>query len=292
MGRKTFAGFGVLGLYTETALHCGAESGAGYVDLPVQRERHTAYPVIPGSTMKGVLQDELRAAQFKDLVEVFGAPDARSPGGVAFGDGILAAFPVRSSGAPFHWVTCPFVLERVFRALGRPRKVEAPPAGAAWAKAEGEVLLEEVRLAKKPHADHAAWAAALLDLVPEENRGFGYTRKLFPEFLVVVADHDFKELVDIGTEVVTRIKLNYLGTTTNLKREDHAGKDDFDLQGNMFVEEIVPPETLFLCPLRALGEPQGLVAALPPVIRIGGDESIGRGVTHLTYRKTAGEARS
>lgn len=284
MGRKSFSEIGVLGLYTETPLHCGAESGAGYVDLPVQRERHTDYPVIPGSTLKGVLRDELRE-KLDDLEALFGTPDAKSPGTVSFGDGILVAFPVRSSGAPFHWVTCPFVLERVFRALGRPRSVDPPPAKSGWAAgAEGEeVLLDEVRLEKKPHAYLAQWAAALLDLLPDDAKGFAYTRQLLPDRLVVACDEDFKELIQVGTEVVTRIKLNYLGTTVNLDAKEHKDKKPEDLQGNMFVEEVVPPETLFLCPLRALEEPRHLVDALPPVIRIGGDESIGRGVTHLKY---------
>lgn len=290
MGRKSFSEFGVLGLYTETALHCGAESGAGYVDLPVQRERHTAYPVIPGSTLKGVLHDELRGKGFERLDAVFGSADAKTPGSVAFGDGILVAFPVRSSGAPFHWVTCPFVLERAFRALGPSRSIEAPAAGTAWAHARGEVLLEEVRLDRKKHVELAQWAAALLDLLPDDARGFAYTRKLFPERLAVIADADFKELVEIGTDVVTRIKLNYLGTTARLEAKDHPAGED--LQGNMFVEEVVPPETLFLCPLRALEEPEDLVAALPAVVRIGGDESIGRGVTHVTYLATATGVRS
>jgi len=283
MGRKSFTEIGVLGLYTETPLHCGAESGAGYVDLPVQRERHTDYPVIPGSTLKGVLHDELRG-KLSDLDALFGTPDAKTPGTVSFGDGIVVAFPVRSSGAPFHWVTCPFVLERAFRALGRPRKVDPPPAKAGWAAGDQEVLLDEVRLEKRPHADLAQWAADLLDLLPDEAKGFAYTRKLFPDHLVVVSDEDFKELIQVGTEVVTRIKLNYLGTTVNLDSKEHPDdKKSEDLQGNMFVEEVVPPETLFLCPLRALEEPSQLVDALPPVVRIGGDESIGRGVTHLKY---------
>ncbi len=287
MGRKSFSEIGVLGLYTETPLHCGAESGAGYVDLPVQRERHTDYPVIPGSTLKGVLRDELRG-KLPSLDEVFGAaevaPDKPGrPGSVSFGDGILIAFPVRSSGAPFHWVTCPFVLERAFRALGRPRKVEAPPAGSGWANGNGDVLLDEVRLAKRPQAELTQWSAALLDLLPDDSKGFAYTRKLFPDHLVVTADEDFKELIQVGTEVVTRIKLNYLGTTVTLEAKDHPGKSSEELQGNMFVEEVVPPETLFLCPLRALEEPKDLLTTLPAVVRIGGDESIGRGVTHVKY---------
>lgn len=34
--------------------------GLGTVDLPVQRERHTGWPTIPGSAPKGILRDRCR----------------------------------------------------------------------------------------------------------------------------------------------------------------------------------------------------------------------------------------
>ena len=303
MGRATLTPRAVLGLYTETPLHCGAESATGYVDLPVQRERHTRYPLIPGTALKGVLRDEVKALlgdQGGDTVRrLFGHEDATKAAGgeVAFGDGFLVAFPVRSSGAPFHWVTCPFVLERVFRALGVDGPgVEAPDAGKAWAKGAGEVLLEELRVVLEPLPAFFGFVQAaagdrpldrLLALVPGDDRGFAYTRSILPERLLILRDDDFRELVEIGTEVVTRIKLNALGTTRTIEREEaeELGLDDFERQGNLFVEELVPRETLFLSPLRTAGDgAPDLFASLDrlPVVRLGGDETVGRGVTHLT----------
>jgi CRISPR-associated protein Cmr4 len=294
LATKTLSEIGVLGLYTETALHCGADGGTGYVDLPVQRERHTHYPVIPGSTIKGVLRDELANLGIEKITAIFGKEDAQSPGNIAFGDGILVAFPVRSSGAPFHWVTCPFVLERVFRSLGATVKVSAPGSGRAWGGGEKEenVLLEEIRLKKVPEPDFFkpnGPLGHLLKLLPD-GEPFEYTRKLFARQLLIVSDHDFKEFVETGTEVLTRIKLNFLGTTRKLKREDLTTEEnerasDIDLQGNLFVEEVVPPESLFLAALRGGETASDLVKALQSrtVIRFGGDETIGRGVTHVTF---------
>lgn len=303
MATKTFSDLGVLGLYAETALHCGSESGSGYVDLPVQRERHTFYPVIPGSTLKGVLRDELKdKLDEKKHGDVFGryiegekaadgaqAPAKTTPGEVSFGDGILIAFPVRSSKAPFHWVTCPFVLERAFRALGADVKApEDPGDSRAWAKESGDVLLEELRLACTPHSGFfdGDGLKTLLGLLPAETRGFGYTRKLFPSRLLIVSNQNFKLLVETGTEVLTRIKLNALGTTATLEGKEYDDLTSWERQGNMFVEEVVPPETLFLAALRGDGrwrEPLGNAFGERPVIRLGGDETIGRGVTHLTF---------
>lgn len=298
MASKTFDDLGVLGLYVETPLHCGAEGGTGYVDLPIQRERHTHYPVVPGSTIKGILRDELlETLQAEGIRAIFGADGtkdekATAPGTFSFGDGILVAFPVRSSGAPFHWVTCPFVLERVFRALGKMVAVPQPADGHARAREEGAVLLEEIRLIKEADTgffmdDPASGLGLLLSLLPVADRGFAYTRTIFGDRLLIVRDDDFKELVETGTEVITRIKLNAFGTTATLEKEKHPDLSEYDRQGNMFVEEVVPPEALFLASLRGSDGPWRLklVAALKdrPVIRLGGDETIGRGVTHLTF---------
>jgi CRISPR-associated protein Cmr4 len=291
---KTFLDIGALGLYTETPLHCGSEGGTGYVDLPIQRERHTRYPVIPGSTIKGVLRDELRKELGTPATEaIFGTEDAKGPGSVSFGDGILAAFPVRSSDAPFHWVTCPFVLERVFRLLGKTVKPPGrPDPRKAWAREKGSVLLEELRVEKV--ADPGFFSdkgesglQVLIGLLPDEGRGFGYTRELFKDRLLILSDDDFKELAETATEVVTRIKLNALGTTRTIPVEDAPkGMSDFDRQGNLFVQEVLPPEALFVSALRGTGEwTENILKSVGkrPVLRLGGDETIGRGVTHVTF---------
>lgn len=295
MASRSFDQFGVLGLYTETSLHCGAENGTGYVDLPVQRERHTYYPVIQGSTLKGVLRDEVAGLDGIDVKTLFGSEDAKTPGTVSFGDGILAAFPIRSSGAPFHWVSCPFVLERVLRLLGAKHPgIPAPAEHQAWALETGEVLLEEMLIRKITRPDlfgpaPESISSRLLSLLPGDARGFAYTRSLLPSRLLIVRDEDFKELVEVGTEVVTRIKLNIWGTTTTISEKEAPELSKFEREGNLFVEELVPPETLFLCALRAAAEPAALTKAFGTrgLIRLGGDETIGRGVTHLTYVQCA-----
>lgn len=282
MSSKTFDPLAVLGLYTETPLHCGAESAAGYVDLPVQRERHTEFPVIPGSSIKGVLRDEMKASLGVDHDVVFGREDASLPGSVSFGDGMLVAFPVRSSVHPFHWVTCPMALERIFRALNEmvPPEIGDISAGETLAKDGGRVLLEEIVLTKKPSTrlfgDNGA-LGRLLDFLPSDKQGFAYTRSVFLDRLLVCSDADFKELVTIGTEVLTRIKIDEkTGTTSG----EH---------GNMFVEEVVPPETLFFCTLRAARSDVLNLDLLPGILRLGGDETIGRGLTHVASVAVSGK---
>jgi CRISPR-associated protein Cmr4 len=50
----------LLGLYAQTSLHPGAGTALGAVDLPVQRERHTHWPTVAGSALKGILRDACR----------------------------------------------------------------------------------------------------------------------------------------------------------------------------------------------------------------------------------------
>jgi CRISPR-associated protein Cmr4 len=47
----------MLFLYTETPLHAGSGTNVVGVDLPIQRERHTQYPMIQSSGIKGALRD-------------------------------------------------------------------------------------------------------------------------------------------------------------------------------------------------------------------------------------------
>src|SRR4051794_4247895 len=50
----------LLFLHAQTGLHPGSGTALGAVDLPVQRERHTQWPTIPGSALKGILRDVCR----------------------------------------------------------------------------------------------------------------------------------------------------------------------------------------------------------------------------------------
>jgi CRISPR-associated protein Cmr4 len=278
MGSRSFEPIEVLGLYTETPLHCGAETGTGFVDMPVQRERHSGFPMIPGSTIKGVLRDD--GEWGTDIDYFFGSDEkpktektARipgKPGAVSFGDAFLVAFPVRSSKFPFVWVTCPLILERTYRVLGEPW----PPAALVLKEgqalingAEDDVLLEELSVTAKK--DDRAILAPLTRLLPTGD-AFAYTRQCFSERLLAISDTDFGTIAETGTEIVTRIRIGASGTTND---------------GNLFNEEIVPRDALFASVLRELSDssPRFPADKIPSVIRLGGHETIGRGVTWVSH---------
>ena len=47
----------ILYLFTRTPLHVGAGASVGAIDQPIIRERHTGFPVIPASSLKGTFAD-------------------------------------------------------------------------------------------------------------------------------------------------------------------------------------------------------------------------------------------
>lgn len=146
----------LLGLHALTSLHPGSGTALGTVDLPVQRERHTGWPTIAGSALKGVLRDACRtkvAAQ-SDLdalprfdgktpestdgkrkkadatlaiSEIFGPPTQGSDefgGALNVTDARILAFPVRSLKGVFAWVSCNGVLDRLKRDVGLAQPAE------------------------------------------------------------------------------------------------------------------------------------------------------------------------
>jgi CRISPR-associated protein Cmr4 len=132
-------------LHALAPLHVGVDAGVGAIDLPTLREAHTRYPVIPGSSIKGVLREEAELRHDrtgKAVLAVFGPTQEHSSdsrGGAVFTDAQLLALPVRSFRGTFAWVTCDFVLRRLDRdleAAGR-GKLALPPR----LEATGEALL-------------------------------------------------------------------------------------------------------------------------------------------------------
>jgi CRISPR-associated protein Cmr4 len=272
------------------------------VDLPIQRERHTGFPVIPGTAIKGVLRDlaERTSSDKKAIADVFG-PEAGSGdlhgGALSITDARLLLFPVRSLEGVFVWVTCPLVLMRLKRDLesGRIHGLTLPSLGQDGLKTGHAIRGKRSALTGSPlvlEEYDFQWldgndqqtaldelATELAKFLPETFEYQPYRERLSTH-LVIVSDEDFTHLVTTATEVVTRIKLNERKTTTG---------DG----GNMWVEEFLPSDCVFYAlalamPPRSgnanssIQEADGVLNFLrdnirPDLIQIGGDETVGRG---------------
>src|SRR6266576_1858765 len=118
----------VLYLYVETPLHAGVGSGLSSIDLPIQRERTTQYPMIQGSGIKGKLRSTAYVASegekptwTKDEVTIVFGPENGSDhaGALIAGDARMLLFPVRSLNGVFAYTTSYDVLNRFMRDINR-----------------------------------------------------------------------------------------------------------------------------------------------------------------------------
>lgn len=112
-----------------TSLHAGAAGAVGAIDLPIQREQHTQWPMMQSGGIKGVFRDAARefiraenAADpnadpdtHSDLTAIFGPPTENADdyaGALVVTDARILLFPVRSLKGVYALITCPGVLKR------------------------------------------------------------------------------------------------------------------------------------------------------------------------------------
>ncbi len=290
----------LLTLYTRTPLHVGSGTSVDVVDLPIIRERITGFPVIPSTSLKGVLL-QLARETFENGVHaransipadakiLFGTADTDSDGKqvsyagcVQIMEAKLLAFPVRSLAGCFAWLTCPAVLERYQRDTGKkfdvplPGKDQAVVTGDSTLTIPGQaqVVLEEYALATLPA--EAIKAKGIADALKNTCADPLWIESLGTR-LVVLNDENFQHFVTTCTEVVARIAINP-STRTNTA---------------LFNQENVPCEAVFYSVLSVLPprrngvatdfNPNTKLAELlptqnPPILQIGGDETTGHGL--------------
>lgn len=238
----------LLTLFTRTPLHVGAGTSVGAIDQPVVRERHTGYPVIPGSALKGVLADlwldrSDPAAPVRSRVgkSLFGEDDLKAnaaAGKLLIGESKLLAFPVRSAKGCFAWITCPMVLARFDRDARK--RIPIPSIevvkGAAKVATETDVLLtfkdastavfEEYSMPTSKDEAVDELTKALQPLCSDK-----VWSELVAKKLAVVDDETFAYFAKNACEVAQHNRIN---DTTNTV--DGSG---------FFNQENVPSETLF-----------------------------------------------
>ena len=284
-------------IHALTPLHCGTGQGVGIVDLPIARMRSTGIPVMPGSSGKGVLRDHSErvfGATDPRCLAVFG-PDTKNAadhaGAVVIGDARLLALPVRSFVGVFGWVTSPLLLTLASRDLmegGRsappiPRPSKDAGVHPALVATNSKlprnktVYLEDLDLLAEDSKEVDQWAAviAALGFDPDE-------AQMFQQRLVVVDDETMAFLWTTATQVDARNRL---------------GDDGTVVDGALWYEESLPPESLLIGlmgahPSRAKGprysaeQVLGLAVPKSGVVQIGGKTTVGRGICRLRLDRT------
>lgn len=282
----------LLFIHALTGLHPGSGSALGVVDMPVQRERHTQWPLIPGSSLKGVLRDACRNHDEKDAtwLAAFGPEPGDAgdfAGALALTDARLLAFPVRSLHGVFAWTTCPAVLTRARRDAnlllgGDTDTPDIPSVESGKALCAGDsnllvqqnqLLLEEFGFERSDEGQGVVgqWAKWLAEAVQDEA-----TQKRLQSHLVILHDDDFTHFTRHATEVIARVGLDYETKTVK--------------GGALFYEEFLPAETLFYTVVMGSKSRNKTVSLngtdmlawlenkLPQTLQVGGDQTIGKGI--------------
>lgn len=242
-------------LYCVSPVHMGTGTAVGgLIDNPIQRERHTDYPMMAGSGIKGAIRHDYWAqgeANRNLLNRLFGPEkDPDYAGALSFSDGQLVAFPVRCAKAGFVYATSPLLLARLKRQLGL-AKVQAdwtiPDLESGKCRIVNPDLMTENRLALEayelePQIDPTLkpiteWLTA--NALPESD-DFAYFRNKLTNDLVLLSDVELHYFVVNSTVVEPHVKIN-----------DVRGTAD---DGALFYTENLPPESLLFTVLMASQE--------------------------------------
>jgi CRISPR-associated protein Cmr4 len=324
----------------ETPLHAGSGSDLGIVDLPIQRERHTSFPKIEGSSFKGAVREavekrvsinkdtntvefnevsfrnslssvvpnigkewkmkkEVKLINYNQAIDLTFGPEEGDghAGALGFSDARLLLFPVKSVKGVFAWVTCPKVLEQFKRDMSLSGITIAitgsePTANNCVAKStntlkvgsSNKIVLEEYAFTisgsynvEVGGKDLGTWLSELMT--------DGFWKDKIKNDIVILSNDDFKDFVNLSTEVITRTKINNETGTVQ--------------PGALFTEEFLPAESIMYSLIMAspvfLKEKDKVNAilqsdvdvmnyfqtALPEVIQIGGNATLGKGIVRM-----------
>jgi len=294
--------FSICTFYAVSPIHAGSGASFAAVDLPIQRERHTKWPHIQASGVKGAMRAHYRDfAEDKSLINFLFGYDKDDdehhksynskrqenerfevkdnfPGAISFSDAKLLAFPVRSNIAPFVWVTCPAVLKRLnddlsFAGLGSIddiQNIDGENALCLAGNISDKVMLEDMVV--------NVGNASASNLIPQ---GFPTLDRL-----LLVSNETYTYAVESCTEIQTQIKID---------SEKGTAQD-----GSLRYQELLPADSVlytvvyysravFDNALQAETVCKHVQDVITKFIQIGGDETLGRGICKTNWISGGGK---
>jgi len=263
----------ILLLFTRTPLHVGAGSSVGAIDQPIIRERHTGFPIVPASSLKGTFADvwngelldetndrgETKKVRVKkdgtatNAAWLFGSDSDThaAAGSLQFSEARLLAFPIRSARGSFAWITCPLMLQRATRdgviPLGLTQSLQEPKdeeaifdAGQASKLAlGGQIVLEEYTFKSTSNwAGLAELGKSLAALFTDEP-----VWAEVKDRLVILSNGMMSFFAQNACEVAQHVRIN-----------DETGTA---APRALFNQENVPSETMFYSILNCFDERSG-----------------------------------
>ena len=308
---------------SNTPSHVGSGTDLGVVDLPIQRERYTNFPKYEASSVKGSIKDAFYQLVKKEVMhptfgtiteqmvqDVFGKDnDAKHISALAFTDARILLFPVKSFKSVFTWITCPKILGRFKQEMklcgidisysSDAKKVEnTVPNGSGSLTKNQKLVLEDYLINNVRTEDECSrWANWFSEHLFPPVSEHQYWRNKMKSDLAIVADDVFEHFVTLSTDVITRVRID---------KTKGVVKD-----GALFTEEYLPAESILYSlavaspVLKPEKEPVAhetfrsetgvmrfFIEVLPKVIQIGGNETIGKGITYTHVIDNKGEKSS
>lgn len=293
-------------------IHAGSGNSTSVIDLPIQRERHTNWPHIQASGVKGAMREHYRKFRNgNDAIDVnliFGSDKSDKsgesynsendgdkvnsqrnkdiPGTISISDAKLLAFPMRSNVAPFVWVTCPSVLRRLkndlcFAGFDKTEKMEIADvydlkesnARVLFGEMSGKVVLED----------------AVVEVSNDNKESKKITdcywfKQIFKNSkrLLLISDDMFDYCASFCTEVQTQIKIDSESGTTST--------------GSLRYQELLPSDTVMYSvfyytkpysdsKFTAENMRDQVEQTVKNFIQIGGDRTLGRGICEIGWLK-------
>ena len=283
-------------LTVETPLHAGSGTDLGIVDLPIQREKHTNYPKVEASSLKGAIREIFRTqpdltklrkgwnitsaddADYLKAIDLMFGPDTSNQsnlhaGALGFTDARLLLFPVKSVAGVFGWITCPAVLERFKHDLSicRPSisldeqlpEEKKVPTGCELIVGEdsGKIVLEEYTFEVQECVNCETFANCISEKILPSDPVYQYWQEKLKNSLVVLSDNDFRDFVMLSTEVIARTKI-----------DSETGTVDKRI-GGLWYEEYLPTDSILYS-----------LALTSPIFQ---DNNTNKGIFQLTDQEKA-----
>ncbi len=288
-------------IHALSSLHCGTGQAAGAVDLPIARARSTKFPIVPGSSLRGVLRQQVELQSHQNAHSLFGprtiSGDGDSfAGALAVGDAHLLLMPVRCLAGIVSYVTSPFILRHYARdaALGGLRvrrhefalsRGEALVTSQSVNRMDGRLVLEDLDLSVREDAALAGIAKEIAGAVHPTDDG---DRSDVISRIAVVPDHVMSFLAKTATEIRARIAIDQ--------------KTGAVRHGALWYEESLPADAVMWGVYavsesrnqgdwRAADDLAGSVPSSGTLLQLGGKAGVGSGLVRFLSESAQGKPK-
>lgn len=227
----------------------------------------------------------------------FGPDEGDYASSLGFTNARLLLFPVKSMKGVYAWITCEYVLEK-FKSDLRfcnikdmpeiPEKNTVPKESSLIIDPKlSKVVLEEYTFDVKEDEKCGKFAKWISGIIFPKDSIFDYRKNKLKKDLIVLDNNDFKDFVNLSTEVITRTKISSKTGTVE--------------KGALFTEEYLPVESVLYSMVMAspmfakddkekevfdinngMNEEELIMEFfednLPQTVQLGGNATIGKGL--------------